>query len=252
MPMTEAAIDAGLLRDVYVSLGEPIDERAWSVRVYYKPFVDWIWGGCLLMALGGFLAMRPALPAAEEGGGHLPGSRSRHEALLLPLGIFIVLVVFPRHRPHARSARSALAAGGQAGAAFEAAATAQAEATFSPKDMQGKVWLLNVWASWCVSCRQEHPILVELAKSGLVPIYGLNYKDQLADALMWLKQYGDPYALSIVDAEGRVGIDYGVYGVPETYVIDKAGMSSASSRSARSRQESLEKTILPLVKELQK
>jgi cytochrome c biogenesis protein CcmG/thiol:disulfide interchange protein DsbE len=170
---------------------------------------------------------------------------------LLPLGIFIVLVAFlaiglnrdPREVP------SPLV--GKPAPAFSLPQLHKPESSFAPKDMQGKVWLLNVWASWCVSCRQEHPILVELAKSGIVPIYGLNYKDQRADALKWLQQFGDPYALSIVDAEGRVGIDYGVYGVPETYVIDKAGVIRYKQIGPVT-QDVLEKTILPLVKELQK
>ena len=96
--------------------------------------------------------------------------------------------------------------------------------TFSPADLRGQVWLFNVWASWCVSCREEHPVLVELARSGAVPLYGLNYKDQRDAGLAWLKQFGDPYKLSVFDAKGAVGIDYGVYGVPETYLIDKRGV----------------------------
>jgi cytochrome c biogenesis protein CcmG/thiol:disulfide interchange protein DsbE len=95
---------------------------------------------------------------------------------------------------------------------------------FSPADLRGQVWLFNVWASWCVSCREEHPLLVELARSGAVPIYGLNYKDQRDAGLAWLKQFGDPYKASVFDAKGVVGIDYGVYGVPETYLIDKRGV----------------------------
>ncbi len=170
---------------------------------------------------------------------------------LLPLGIFIVLVVFLAIglRLDPREVPSPLV--GKPAPTFALPQLHKAEASFSPKDMQGKVWLLNVWASWCVSCRQEHPILVELAKSGLVPIYGLNYKDQRGDALKWLQQFGDPYALSIVDAEGRVGIDYGVYGVPETYVIDKAGVIRFKQIGPVT-QDTLEKSILPLVKELQK
>ncbi|WP_455204641.1 DsbE family thiol:disulfide interchange protein [Kaarinaea lacus] len=95
---------------------------------------------------------------------------------------------------------------------------------FSNQDMKGKVWLLNVWASWCVACRQEHPLLVQMARKGEVPIYGLNYKDAPSQARQWLKQHGNPYELSVVDYEGNVGIDYGVYGVPETFVIDKRGV----------------------------
>ncbi len=90
--------------------------------------------------------------------------------------------------------------------------------------MLGKVWLLNVWASWCVACREEHPVLVAFASKALVPIYGLNYKDKREDGLKWLSRFGDPYTESLYDPQGRVGLDYGVYGVPETFVIDRAGV----------------------------
>jgi cytochrome c biogenesis protein CcmG/thiol:disulfide interchange protein DsbE len=91
-------------------------------------------------------------------------------------------------------------------------------------DMRGKVWMLNVWASWCVACREEHPLLVEFAKKRVVPLYGLNYKDQREDAKGWLARFGNPYDASLFDDEGRVGIDFGVYGVPETFVIDQNGV----------------------------
>ena len=95
---------------------------------------------------------------------------------------------------------------------------------FSPKEMAGRVWLLNVWASWCPPCLEEHPVITELAKSGATPIVGLNYKDGRDDALAWLKRNGDPFVVSVHDPAGRVGLEYGVYGVPETYVIDKRGV----------------------------
>jgi cytochrome c biogenesis protein CcmG/thiol:disulfide interchange protein DsbE len=143
---------------------------------------------------------------------------------LWPLVVFIVLVGFlavglklnPREVP------SPLV--GKPAPVFELPVLHQPEKRFVPADMRGKVWLLNVWASWCVSCRDEHPLLVALAKKGALPILGLNYKDRGEDALRWLKQYGDPYQLSVVDADGRIGIDYGVYGVPETYLIDRDGV----------------------------
>lgn len=168
---------------------------------------------------------------------------------LLPLAVFIVLVAFlaiglnlnPREVPSPLIGKPA--------PAFTLPQLHRPQASFSPGEMRGQVWLLNVWASWCVSCRQEHPLLVELAKKGIVPIYGLNYKDPREDALRWLGQYGDPYVLSVVDAEGRIGIDYGVYGVPETYVIDKAGIIRHKHIGPVT-QEVLEKTILPLVAEL--
>jgi cytochrome c biogenesis protein CcmG/thiol:disulfide interchange protein DsbE len=96
--------------------------------------------------------------------------------------------------------------------------------TLGSADLRGKVWVLNVWASWCVACREEHPLLVEFAKKKVVPLYGLNYKDERADANRWLARFGNPYDASLHDLDGRVGIDFGVYGVPETFVIDQNGV----------------------------
>ncbi len=121
--------------------------------------------------------------------------------------------------------------------------------TFSQKDMLGKVWLLNVWASWCVSCREEHPVLVEFAKSGVAPLYGLNYKDQRNDGIAWLKRFGNPYVLSAYDIKGQIGIEYGVYGVPETYVIDKKGVIRYK-RIGPLTPEILKEKVVPLVAEL--
>jgi cytochrome c biogenesis protein CcmG/thiol:disulfide interchange protein DsbE len=137
--------------------------------------------------------------------------------------------------------------------------------------MKGKVWLLNVWASWCVSCRAEHPILVELGRKNIVPVVGLNYKEVRGDgdtdmtktdaaseeklarerAAKWLSRHGDPYLLSVLDLDGRVGIDYGVYGVPETYIIDKTGVIRMKHTGPVT-PDDLQKKILPLVAELNK
>ncbi len=125
------------------------------------------------------------------------------------------------------------------------------EKVMASQDNLGKVWMLNVWASWCVACRDEHPLLVQLANSGIVPIYGLNYKDERTTAMQWLKRYGDPYTISIVDQDGKVGIDYGVYGVPETYVIDKNGIIRHKQIGPVT-VDALQKTIIPLILELQK
>ena len=123
--------------------------------------------------------------------------------------------------------------------------------SFTPATFKGQVWMLNVWASWCVSCREEHPVLLKFSRGHRVPLVGLDYKDQPADALKWLNDYGNPYTLTVVDADGRVGIDYGVYGVPETYVIDKAGMIRYKQIGPVT-PEALQQTILPLIAELQK
>ena len=91
-------------------------------------------------------------------------------------------------------------------------------------DMLGKVWMLNVWASWCVACRDEHPLLLEFSRKKLLPIYGLNYKDERSAGLKWLRNFGDPYDASLFDQDGRTGIDFGVYGVPETFIMDRDGI----------------------------
>jgi cytochrome c biogenesis protein CcmG, thiol:disulfide interchange protein DsbE len=124
-----------------------------------------------------------------------------------------------------------------------------ADKTISNNDMRGKVWLLNVWASWCVACREEHPWLIEYAKSGVVPIYGLNYKDRREDALATLEELGDPYTVSAVDLDGRVGIDFGVYGAPETYVIDQGG-TIRLKHVGPIMPDVWSKEILPMVQEL--
>ena len=121
---------------------------------------------------------------------------------------------------------------------------------FAPEDMKGKVWLLNVWASWCVSCRVEHPLLVKMAREQVVPIIGLNYKDKREDGVRWLQRHGNPYGLSAWDFDGRVGIDYGVYGVPETFLIDREGVIRYKQIGPTT-PEALESTLLPLIRSLQ-
>ena len=145
------------------------------------------------------------------------------------------------------------------------------EQSFSPQEMLGRVWLLNVWASWCVSCRQEHPVLLEMAKNRGVMLVGLNYKEVRGDGALdsdkitaaaeksmalerasaWLQKHGNPYALSVLDLDGRVGIDYGVYGVPETYIIDKTGVIRMKHTGPIS-PEVFSVKILPLLTELSK
>lgn len=122
--------------------------------------------------------------------------------------------------------------------------------SFSSRKQLGSVWLFNVWASWCVECREEQPVLLQFASTGLVPVYGLDYKDKREDGLRWLERYGDPYHASFFDADGRVGIDYGVYGVPETFLIDKRGIIRFKQIGVVT-PEVLAQDIIPLVRKLQ-
>ena len=124
------------------------------------------------------------------------------------------------------------------------------EQKLTPADLKGQVWLFNVWASWCVSCRAEHPILNQFAKQYAVVIIGLNYKDEPEDAKTWLKTLGNPYNVSIMDTDGRIGIDYGVYGVPETFVIDKKGLIRYKHTGPVS-VDDIQNIFLPLIAKLE-
>lgn len=169
---------------------------------------------------------------------------------LIPLGVFVVLVVFlgigltrdPREIPSPFINKPA--------PDFALPVLLHPDQQIAEQDMKGKVWLLNVWASWCVSCRDEHPLLVEYSHENVVPIYGLNYKDEPAAAIQWLNDNGNPYTASVVDKDGMVGINYGVYGVPETFVIDKQGIIRYKQIGPVT-PDAWENTILPLVKKLQ-
>lgn len=168
---------------------------------------------------------------------------------LIPLGLFLVLVVFLAiglgRDPH--EVPSPLI--NKAAPTFRLPQLKEPSKTFSAEDMRGKVWILNVWASWCIACQDEHPLLIEYAKTNVVPIYGLNYKDKRDDALAWLDELGDPYVVSAADVDGRVAIDYGVYGAPETYVIDQSGTIRFKQIGPVTREVWSDK-VLPLVQEL--
>ena len=143
---------------------------------------------------------------------------------LIPLGAFLALAIVlavglkldPREVPSPLIDKPA--------PKFALARLDDAAKTVRLDDLKGKVFILNVWASWCVACREEHPILLDFAKKRVVPVYGLNYKDTRPDASAWLARFGNPYDASFFDEDGRVGLDFGVYGVPETFVVDGNGV----------------------------
>lgn len=168
---------------------------------------------------------------------------------LVPLGIFAVLAVFLWIGLSLRPSEIPSPLIDKPAPTFSLPQLHMPDRTIAPADLKGQVWLFNVWASWCVSCRQEHPLLLQLAKTGEVPIYGLNYKDQRQDAVRWLQQLGNPYVASAYDLDGQVGIDYGVYGVPETYVIDRDGVIRHKHIGPIS-PEVLQNEILPIVRKL--
>ncbi len=174
---------------------------------------------------------------------------NRKLVFLLPLVAFFALAAFflrglwldPREVPSPLIGKPA--------PQFERPKLAAAGEKISNKDLAGQVWILNVWASWCAPCREEHPVWNEFARKKLVTLVGLNYKDQDDAAQRWLRDLGNPYNVSIADADGSVGIDFGVYGVPETFVIDRTGVIRYKHIGAMT-PKVLETKIVPLLQEL--
>ena len=168
---------------------------------------------------------------------------------LIPLGVFAVLAAFlavglkldPREVPSPLIGKPA--------PKFALPLLANPNQTLRREDLLGRVWILNVWASWCAACRDEHPLLVEFARGKRVPIYGLNYKDTRDAGKQWLARFGDPYDASLFDQDGRVGIDWGVYGVPETFVVDRDGVIRFKHIGALT-PTILRERIEPLLKQL--
>ena len=187
----------------------------------------------------------------------------------IPLGFFLVLVAFLAIGLNRNPQEIPSPLLGKPAPLFSLSTLDAGGVKFGPQDMKGKVWMLNVWATWCVACRDEHPLLVALSKANQLPIVGLNYKEvQAQDApagrqfspeeklriarersAVWLQRLGDPYVVSVFDLDGRVGIDYGVYGVPETYIIDKEGVIRFKQVGAVT-LDTLQSQILPLLLKL--
>lgn len=169
---------------------------------------------------------------------------------IIPLIIFVLLVALlyiglnlnPREIPSPLIGKPA--------PAFSLPQLQNPEARFSQQDLRGRVSLVNAWASWCVSCRSEHHLLQELSRQG-VPIYGINYKDERADALAYLQQLGNPYAMSGHDLNGRVGIDWGVVATPETFVVDKQGVIRHKVTGPIT-PDIWQKTLKPMIEKLNK
>jgi cytochrome c biogenesis protein CcmG/thiol:disulfide interchange protein DsbE len=168
---------------------------------------------------------------------------------IIPLAIFLVLVGFLAAglKLDPRAVPSPLI--GKLAPSFTLPRLDDPNTTVQRDALLGKAWVLNVWASWCGPCRDEHPHIIALARTRQAPVIGLNYKDKRVDAQAWLKQLGDPYAMSLSDLDGRVGIDFGVYGVPETFVIDKQGVIRFKHVGPIT-PEILQSRVVPLLKEL--
>ena len=142
--------------------------------------------------------------------------------MVVPLALFLLVAVFLYRGLYLDPAELPSAMIGKPFPAFNLP-TVQGDKTLTHADLQGKPALVNVWATWCISCRVEHPVLNKLAEKGVV-IYGINYKDDNASALKWLAEFHNPYQLDIRDEDGNLGLNLGVYGAPETFFIDAKGV----------------------------
>lgn len=164
-------------------------------------------------------------------------------AIFMAMGGFLFrgLVLDPSHIPSPLIDKEA--------PQFKLAQLDNNDVIFNSADMRGQVWILNIWASWCAACIDEHPLFVELAQRQLLPIVGLNYKDTQDAAAAWLQRYGNPYSIVAKDESGKVGIDWGVYGVPETFVIDKSGIIRYKHVGPVDRK-TIEEVIVPTVEQL--
>lgn len=170
---------------------------------------------------------------------------------LIPVVVFLAMVVFlyiglgrdPRYVPSPLIGKPA--------PDFDLPLLYQLEKNFTQENLKGKVSLVNVWASWCVSCRLEHGLLMQMSKNKEFPIIGINYKDEHVDATKYLREFGDPYATIVFDYEGRASINWGVYGTPETFIVDKQGIIRYKHVGPIT-VEKLQQNLLPILKELQK
>lgn len=177
-------------------------------------------------------------------------ARSGRLLMLLPVAVFAALAVALYWGLWNKDDRLPSTLIGKPVPEFDLPPIVGRETGLSSADLRGDVSIVNVWASWCVPCRVEMPLLIELAEAGTVPIHGINYKDDPEEALAFLDELGDPYAGIGADTTGRIAIDWGVYGLPETFVVDSEGRIAYKHIGAFNRQ-SLEEDILPVVRRLQ-
>jgi cytochrome c biogenesis protein CcmG, thiol:disulfide interchange protein DsbE len=169
---------------------------------------------------------------------------------LIPLILFIALSIFLALGLKGKPGEIPSPLLNKPAPAFSAPKLNAPNEKLSPTDLKGKVWLFNVWASWCVSCRAEHPVMNQLAQQQAAIIIGLNYKDDPEAAKKWLETLGNPYNDSVMDIDGRIGIDWGVYGVPETFVMDKQGIVRYKHTGPVT-EEDVQQIFLPLIAKLQ-
>ncbi len=242
MVMTKVDIHPGIFRDLYIALGEPLDDNFWSVRLYYKPFVRWIWFGGMIMIIGGLLTLFRTRSCYED------KMKNKKIAIILPFVILFALCgIFWRELFYSTPGELPSALVGEEVPDFALPNLFEPLKSFTPKDFAGHVALINVWATWCYACAVEQPMLMKIKKQYHVPIYSIDYKDNPKDAKEFLERNGNPYVMTGCDLKGDTAIDFGVYGTPETFVIDPSGKIIYRYIGAIS-EKGWEETLYPLIK----
>ena len=272
-PLSTVAIHTNFFADLYAVLGDPAEHGGSVVHIFHNPMVAWIFFGAIVMVLGGVISLTdrhhrigaplrrvtPYVPSSPAPASPAPAASApavtKRGIYLIPLAGFLILGGFFIWRLH-------LVEKGYApnlipsvlinkpAPSFDLAALEQGKPGFASTDLKGQVTLVNFFASWCVPCREEHPVL-PLVKQAGIRLVGISYKDRPEDARAWLANLGDPYMAIGADVYGRTGIDFGVYGVPESYLIDKNGVIRRKWTGPLT-PEIIRTELVPLAEQLQK
>lgn len=275
-PLSTVAIHTNFFADLYAVLGDPAPHGGSVVHIFHNPMVPWIFFGAIVMVLGGLISLTdrrhrigaplrrivsgsapvssPAAPASASAPAATTAAPGKTRwVYLLPLAGFLVLAGFFIWRLHL--VEEGIAPNlipsvmiNKPAPEFDLPALVEGKPGIATKDLMGKVTLVNFFASWCIPCREEHPVL-PLVKEGGIRLVGVSYKDRPEDARAWLGQFGDPYNVLGADLYGRTGIDFGVYGVPESYLIDKHGVIRFKQTGPLT-PEIIRNQIIPLAKKL--
>ena len=274
-PLSTVAIHTNFVNDLYAVLGDPNGRGGFVVHIFHNPLIPWLFFGALMMVFGGVVSLtdrhhrvgaplrrlgaKIAVPAMKMASASAVAAGRRKDSrswmYVLPLLAFAVLAGFLIWRLHLADVGitpnlipSVLI--DKPAPAFDLPPLLTGERGFKTADLRGKVTLVNFFASWCVPCREEHEFLPQITKAG-IPLIGINYKDRPEDAKAWLAELGDPYRIIAVDANGRTAIDFGVYGVPESYLIDKQGVIRFKQTGPLT-PDIIQNQLIPLAEKLSK
>jgi cytochrome c-type biogenesis protein CcmF len=234
MPMTETAIDPGFFRDLYIAMGEPLseNEKAWSFRIYIKPFVRWLWLGGLLIMAGGIVSTRNTFLVSGLAVGVLSA-------------FFWVCMQSLEKDPQELPATMI----DQPLPKISLPNIYKLDNLVSFESLKGKVSVIHFWATWCPACVEEHINWQDHAKSSSVPIIGVLYREDPLKVQAFLKKEGDPYMQVLLDKTGRAAIEWGIHGIPASFIVDKNGIIRKRI-TGRLSSKIWKDTVLPLVAEL--